>query len=49
MKIARLKRLIEQLSDQPMDKQREAISEFYYDWKGSFDQVDDILIMGVKV
>jgi len=49
MKIARLKRLIEQVSDLPMEKQKETISEFYYNWKGSFDQVDDILIMGVKI
>jgi ligand-binding sensor domain-containing protein/serine phosphatase RsbU (regulator of sigma subunit) len=49
MKIARLKRLIEQVSKLPMDEQKDAIAKFYFDWKGSFDQVDDILIMGVKV
>ena len=49
MKIARLKRLIEQISDQSMDEQNEAISKFYDDWKGDFDQVDDILLMGVRV
>ena len=49
MKIARLKRLLEQVSKLPMDEQKEAISKFYADWKGSFDQVDDILLMGVKV
>jgi hypothetical protein len=49
MKIARLRRLIEQLSHLPMEEQKEAISKFYYEWKGSFDQVDDILLMGVKV
>jgi ligand-binding sensor domain-containing protein/serine phosphatase RsbU (regulator of sigma subunit) len=49
MKIARLKRLIEQVSKLPMDEQKEAIAKFFFEWKGSFDQVDDILIMGVKV
>jgi ligand-binding sensor domain-containing protein/serine phosphatase RsbU (regulator of sigma subunit) len=49
MKIARLKRMIEQISDLQMDEQKIAISKFYFDWKGSFDQVDDILLMGVKV
>ena len=49
MKIARLKRLIEQVSDLPMDEQKEAISKFYDEWKGNFDQVDDILLMGVRV
>jgi hypothetical protein len=49
MKIARLKRIIEQVSDLPMDGQRDAISKFYDDWKGNFDQVDDILLMGMKI
>ena len=49
MKIARLKRLIEQISKLPMNEQKEAVSKFYFDWKGEHDQVDDILLMGVKV
>jgi serine phosphatase RsbU (regulator of sigma subunit) len=49
MKIARLKRILEQVSDLPMEGQRDAISKFYDDWKGNFDQVDDILLMGMKV
>lgn len=49
LKIARLKRLIEQISKLPMDEQHAAISKFYFDWKGSYDQVDDVLLMGVKV
>jgi len=49
MKIARLKRLIEQVSKLPMDEQKEAMSKFFYDWKGEYEQVDDILLMGVRV
>jgi ligand-binding sensor domain-containing protein len=49
MKIARLKRIIEQVADLPMDEQRDTISKYYSDWKGNFDQVDDILLMGVRV
>lgn len=49
LKIARLKRMIEQISKLPMDEQKEAMTKFYYDWKGSYDQVDDVLLMGVKV
>jgi hypothetical protein len=44
-----LRRLIEQVSDLSMDEQNEAISKFYDEWKGNFDQVDDILLMGVRV
>jgi serine phosphatase RsbU (regulator of sigma subunit)/streptogramin lyase len=49
MKIARLKRMIEQISKLPMEEQKKAMAKFYFDWKGSYDQVDDVLLMGVKV
>lgn len=49
MKIVRLKRLIEQVTKLPMIEQKEAISKFFFEWKGTYDQVDDILFMGVKV
>jgi ligand-binding sensor domain-containing protein/serine phosphatase RsbU (regulator of sigma subunit) len=49
MKIARFKKLIEQTSKLPMDNQQEFISKFFYEWKGTFDQVDDVLLMGIKV
>lgn len=49
LKIARLKRLIEKVSGLAMDEQKTAISEFFFEWKGDFEQVDDILLMGVKV
>jgi ligand-binding sensor domain-containing protein/serine phosphatase RsbU (regulator of sigma subunit) len=49
MKIARLKRMIEQISKLPMEDQKKAMAKFYFDWKGSYDQVDDVLLMGVKV
>jgi len=49
MKIARLKKLIEQVSKLPMDEQKEAMSKYFFEWKGDHDQVDDILLMGVRV
>ena len=49
LKIARLKRLIEQVSHLPMAEQEVIISKFYKDWKGSYEQVDDILLIGVKL
>ncbi|HEX7493070.1 MAG TPA: SpoIIE family protein phosphatase, partial [Bacteroidales bacterium] len=49
LKIARLKRMIEQTSKLSMDAQKEAMAKFYFDWKGAYDQVDDVLLMGVKV
>jgi serine phosphatase RsbU (regulator of sigma subunit) len=49
MKIARLKTFIEDIHTLPVDQQKEAIAKYYMEWKGSYEQVDDILFMGVKV
>ena len=49
MKIARLKKMIEQISKLPMEEQKEAMRKFYFEWKGNYDQVDDVLLMGIKV
>jgi ligand-binding sensor domain-containing protein/serine phosphatase RsbU (regulator of sigma subunit) len=49
LKIARLKNLIEEVNKLPMAEQKEIISNFFFDWKGDYDQVDDILLMGIKV
>jgi ligand-binding sensor domain-containing protein/serine phosphatase RsbU (regulator of sigma subunit) len=49
MKIARLKKLIEEVSKLPMTEQKDIISNFFFDWKGDYEQVDDILLMGIKV
>jgi serine phosphatase RsbU (regulator of sigma subunit) len=48
MKIARLKKLIEEITNLPMSVQKDRIIKFYEEWKGSYDQVDDILLIGVK-
>ena len=47
MKIARLKKLIEDVNNLPMSGQKEVISKFYEEWKGDYEQVDDILMIGV--
>jgi serine phosphatase RsbU (regulator of sigma subunit) len=49
MKIARLKTFIEDIHTFPVDQQEEAIAKYYIEWKGNYEQVDDILFMGVKV
>jgi ligand-binding sensor domain-containing protein/serine phosphatase RsbU (regulator of sigma subunit) len=49
MKVARLKRVIEQVSKLPMNEQKEALYNFYLEWRGNYEQVDDILLMGIKV
>jgi serine phosphatase RsbU (regulator of sigma subunit) len=49
MKIARLKKLLDEVSKLPMNEQKENISNFFFDWKGDYEQVDDILLMGIRV
>lgn len=49
MKIARLKKLLDVVSKLPMNEQKETISNFFFDWKGDYEQVDDILLIGIKV
>ena len=49
MKVARLKSLIGDISGMPVKEQEEALGKFYRDWKGSYEQVDDILFMGIQV
>lgn len=49
MKIARLKKLIEDVTSLPMEGQKEVITKFYDEWKGEYDQVDDVLLIGVRL
>jgi serine phosphatase RsbU (regulator of sigma subunit) len=49
MKIARLKKIIGEIYTLPVDKQEEVVTKFYREWKGEYEQVDDILFMGVRV
>lgn len=48
MKIARLKKIIEDVSSLPMSGQLEVIQKFYDEWKGDYEQVDDILLIGLR-
>ena len=48
MKIARLKKLIEEVAGLPMSDQKGKITKYYDDWKGSYEQVDDVLMMGIR-
>jgi|WetSurMetagenome_2_1015567.scaffolds.fasta_scaffold00171_23 ligand-binding sensor domain-containing protein/serine phosphatase RsbU (regulator of sigma subunit) len=49
MKIARLKKLIEDVNNLPMSGQMEVIMKFYDEWKGEYEQVDDILMIGIRL
>ena len=40
--------LLTSIHKKPMDKQRSTVSQALADWKGDLDQIDDILVMGVR-
>ena len=44
-----LKKLILEIQGVPMKQQKELLEKSLVDWMGTNDQVDDILIMGIKV
>jgi len=43
------KEMLLQIWNKPMDEQKEIIQKAHLDWKGNHEQVDDILVMGVRV
>lgn len=49
MKISRLRSLIDEIKGLPLAEQDHRIKDFFFEWKGSNEQVDDVLIMGLRV
>ncbi|MDF1558929.1 MAG: SpoIIE family protein phosphatase [Bacteroidales bacterium] len=49
MKVSRLKMLIDDIRSLPMQEQEKQVREFFYEWQGENEQVDDVLFMGLKV
>jgi serine phosphatase RsbU (regulator of sigma subunit) len=45
----RFRELILQVSDKKMNEQLTVIKETFKDWKGEYEQVDDVLVMGLKI
>ena len=47
--VAQFKRLILEIQSKNMDEQKEAIALAMKNWKGNYRQIDDMLVMGVKL
>jgi serine phosphatase RsbU (regulator of sigma subunit) len=43
------KNLLLEIYQKPMDKQRRSLEENFINWKGKLDQVDDILVLGIRI
>lgn len=49
LKIIRMKNLIDEIKDIPMSQQYQAVSNYFDEWRGDLEQVDDVLFMGVTI
>ena len=41
--------LLLSIKDEKMHKQKEILNNKIEEWKGSFEQVDDILVIGIRI
>ncbi|MBN1388338.1 MAG: SpoIIE family protein phosphatase [Bacteroidales bacterium] len=49
LKIVRLKRLIDEVKDLSMEEQHIRFRDYFDEWKGTYSQVDDVLLLGFRV
>ena len=47
--VRRFKELLQSIHEEPVDKQHDLIAKQLKNWKGNFEQVDDIVIMGIRI
>jgi serine phosphatase RsbU (regulator of sigma subunit) len=43
------KNLLQHISNKSMEEQYQIVSESFLEWKGNFEQVDDVLVIGFKL
>lgn len=49
LKAAVFKKLLISLRNEPIEKQKDLIDNYFETWKGNLDQVDDVCVIGVKI
>jgi len=49
LKAKNMTEIFTQIATLPVNRQKVIIEERFAQWKGSFDQVDDVLVMGIRV
>lgn len=49
LKSTNFKRLLLSIQDLPMDKQHVHLKEYFEEWRGSEEQLDDVCVIGLKV
>ena len=43
------KRLLLENADKPMTEQKEILNQAFEDWKGNLEQIDDVVVLGIKI
>jgi serine phosphatase RsbU (regulator of sigma subunit) len=49
LKSKRFQEIITEITNLPINRQKEALESHYYNWKGNEMQIDDILVLGIEV
>jgi len=49
LKYKNFKKLLLENAQLDMDKQQSLLNEFFFNWKANEEQVDDVLVLGVKI
>lgn len=49
LKVANFKKLLLSIQSETMDEQKEIIERHFREWKGSYEQIDDVCVIGVRV
>lgn len=49
MKRKNFKNYLKSITEKPLELQRQILNVKFEDWKGDFEQVDDVCVMGIKV
>jgi serine phosphatase RsbU (regulator of sigma subunit) len=45
----RFQELLVEIAEQPTNKQKEKLETVFINWRGSLDQIDDVLVFGFKI
>ena len=43
------KSLLRSVASLNMKEQYKALEKYFYEWKGNFEQLDDILVIGIRI
>jgi serine phosphatase RsbU (regulator of sigma subunit) len=45
----RFREILLEINDKPMKERKEILMNRFKEWKGEYQQVDDIMVLGIKV